>query len=148
MAALVFLGVAAAHLGLAWAEPLATVLLGIVVLRMGIASVTEGFDVLMDRVADPDLRGRLKRVASGVEGVRGIQGVRVHPLGSSYAVEVEISVDGRLTVDRGHSIAHDVEEALLTAQEHVEDVLVHVNPWSAKDSTAVPVEGPLPGPDA
>ena len=109
-------------------EPAAAVAIGLVVGWMGIQSVREGFDVLMDRVADPELRGHLEETARGVEGVLGVQQVRVHPLGTEHRVDMEISVDGSLTVEQGHDIAHAVQARLVEAFAHVEEVHVHVNP--------------------
>ncbi len=102
--------------------------IGLLIAAMGLRSVRAGFDVLMVRVADPTLRLRLADVARGVPEVRGVQSVRIHPLGSDVRVDVEISVDGNLTVTAGHDIAHGVEDALRGAEPAVRDVHVHVNP--------------------
>jgi len=129
--ALVLVAILSSLAGMAWAEPVATAALGLIVLWMGLASIREGFDVLMDRIADPDLRGRLSAAAAGVEGVSAVGRLRVHPLGGSLAVDVEIGVDGQQTVDQGHAIAHKVEAAIIEAGERVEGVQVHVEPHEA-----------------
>jgi hypothetical protein len=98
-----------------------------VVFWMGAKSAKDGLDILMDRV-DPAMRGKFQTTAAAVEGVVGVQNVRVHPLGSELRVDMEISVDGSLTVERGHKIAHAVETAVIGAHEHVREVHVHVNP--------------------
>ena len=125
--ALVAIAILAARSGVEWAEPLATVVIGLLIIAIGWRSVSEGFDVLMDR-SDPDLRARLGEVAHGVEGVRAVQSVRVHPLGDHVLVDMEISVDGALTVVEGHEIAHSVESAVTRTHSLVRAVSVHVNP--------------------
>lgn len=114
--------------GVSWVEPAAAVAIGLVIGWMGIQSVREGFDVLMDRVADPELRGHLASAARGVEGVLGVQSVRVHPLGTEQRVDMEISVEGSLSVEQGHAIAHAVQARLVEQFAHVREVHVHVNP--------------------
>lgn len=125
----VFVGVAGVPLGAPWLETVATLVVGVLITRMGIESVREGFDILMDRVSDPTLRGRLAETAASVPGVRWVRDVRVHPLGASHAVSLAIAVDGSLTVDAGHDLAHEVEEAVKAAHDQVDDVHVHVEPY-------------------
>lgn len=125
---LVLLAVGASLAGLPWIELAGAVAISLLIARMGWTSVREGFDVLMDRVPDPELRGRIAATAAAVEGVRGVQRVRVHPLGSSYQVDLEISVDGSLTVSEGHAIAHAVADSVRAEHERAGGVQVHVNP--------------------
>lgn len=130
---LVIAGVVGSHLGHGWAEPAAAVAIGALIVWLGFRSLREGMDVLMDRVADPGLRERLERTAAAVEGVRGVQSTRVHPLGRAAHAEMELSVDADLTVRAGHRIAHAVESAVLAAHDELQSLTVHVNP--APDGT-------------
>jgi len=114
-------------LGVVWAEQICALIIAGVVFWMGAKSAKDGLDILMDRV-DPAMRGKLSDVAIRVGGVVGVQSVRVHPLGSELRVDMEISVDGTLTVEAGHRIAHAVETAVVGAHDHVREVHVHVNP--------------------
>jgi cation diffusion facilitator family transporter len=116
-----------ALLGVAWAEQICALAIAGVVFWMGTKSAKDGLDILMDRV-DPKVRGRLEATAAAVPGVLGVQSVRVHPLGSEMRVDMEISVDGALTVVAGHKIAHAVETAVVGAHAHIHEVHVHVNP--------------------
>ena len=126
---LVVLGILGARAGLGWAEPVMAVGIGGLIVWMGWRSITDGFNVLMDR-ADPSLRERIHTTALGVGEVRGVQSVRVHPLGTNVSVDMEISVDGDLSVGDGHRIAHSVESAVTATHSFVGEVNVHVNPWT------------------
>jgi cation diffusion facilitator family transporter len=128
---LVIGGVGAALLGIEWVEPVATAVIGLFIGAMGLKSLNEGFDVLMDRVTDPEMRGRIEVSAGEVEGVVGVEDVLIHPLGSRFRVEMEVSVDGALSVRKGHEIAHEVESAVKRSEQQVVHVAVHVNPASS-----------------
>ena len=125
---LVVIGVGGGYFGLGWAEPFATAGIGAFVVLMGWKSLKDGLDVLMDRVPDPDMRSRIAERARRVPGVVGVQHTRVHPLGSDYRVDMEISVDGGLSVREGHAIAHAVERAVRAPENSIVQVSVHVNP--------------------
>ncbi len=137
---LVFVGVGCTALGWPIVERFVAVLIGALVVKLGWSSAREGFDVLMDRVADPELRGQIERAALATKGVRGVQAIRVHPIGSAYRVDLEIAVAGDRTVREGHAIAHDAERAITENCPRVVEVHVHVNP--ASDAPAGPLQAP------
>lgn len=126
---LVLLALAGSLAGAPWIEPVAATLLGGLVIWEGGAASKAGFDILMDRVTDPTLRPAIEATAAGVEGVQQVGPVRIHPLGSTYGIDIEVSVDATLTVAEGHEVAHRVESAIDDNHEHIEGVHVHVNPW-------------------
>ncbi|MFT4541490.1 MAG: cation diffusion facilitator family transporter [Planctomycetota bacterium] len=131
------IGLAAGALGMTWAEPAGTAVIGGCILLMGLASLREGLDILTDRVADPALRERATEVAAGVEGVCEVPLVRFHPLGSRYRVDIEICVDGKLSVRKGHEISHSVEDEVTRVMDEVVQVTIHVSPsenGSSRDS--------------
>jgi len=125
---LVIVGVGGGQIGLRWAEPFVTAIIGALIMTMGGRSLRESGDILMDRVSDLNLRERILERARAVPGVRGVQTVKVHPLGGRHRVDMEISVDGELSVREGHAIAHAVEREVTSAMRAVDHVAVHVNP--------------------
>jgi cation diffusion facilitator family transporter len=131
---LVILGILGSRIGLGWAEPVVALLIGGLIVVMGFRSIREGIAVLMDRVDDPGLRRRLREVAAGVAEVEEVQDIRLHPLGAEIRADMQISVDGDLTVSRGHEIAHCVECAVTKAHPRVREVHVHVNPGRSPSS--------------
>ena len=124
----VIAGVGGSLLEIHWVEPAVAVIIGIVVVILGLRSLLGGIDVLMDRVSDPRIREDLVAIAREVPGVRAVKQVRVHPLGANLRVDLEIDVDGELSVRQGHTIAHAVDRAIRDRREQVEQVHVHVNP--------------------
>ncbi|PRQ02390.1 putative cation efflux system protein [Enhygromyxa salina] len=128
--ALVMIAIIAAILGLRWLEPAAAVIIGVIIAWHGLRSAREGLDVLMDRVSDPGLAAEIVGIAARVPGVRSVDDVRVHPLGTHLRADLEISVDGTIEVHEGHAIAHEVERAVTEASARVHEVSVHVNPVS------------------
>ena len=125
---LVVVALLASRSGLGWAEPVAAVGIGVLILVLGWRTSREGFDVLTDRVADRGLRARVEALGRSVPDVRGVQAVRVHPVGNGVRVDMELSVDADSSVAEGHRIAHAVESRVTKAESLVREVSVHVNP--------------------
>ena len=125
---LVLAGVGGSAVGAPWVETVLTAVIGVFVGWMGARTAKDAFDVLTDRAPDLELRSRARALAEQVPGVRGVQAVAVHPLGSQVRVDMEVSVEGSLTVTQGHAIAHAVEIRIRQDEPTVVAVAVHVNP--------------------
>jgi cation diffusion facilitator family transporter len=147
---LVVFGAGANALGWVAAEPLAAAVIAVMIAAMGLGSARDGLDILMDRVSDGELRGRIRARASLVPGVRGVHHIRVHPLGTAQRVDLDIAVEGSISVREGHRIARLVERAVVQAEAAIVAVHVAVVPDSpaggAADATvAGGHDGPEPG---
>ncbi len=75
-----------------------------------------------------DAEHAIRGVAMNVAGVRGTHKCFVRKMGFDYYVDLDVVVDGRLTVRDGHNIAHQVQNAIREANPLVAKVFVHVEP--------------------
>jgi len=69
-------------------------------------------------------------VASGVGDVVSCHGVRTRGPESRVYVDLHVQVAPSTTVERGHAIASEVEDALRRAYGQITDVVVHLEPAS------------------
>ena len=62
-------------------------------------------------------------------GVRALDKVRMRKSGLSHLMDIQVRVDGDLTVREGHDIAHAVKDALIASAAHaISDMAVHIEP--------------------
>ena len=108
----------------AWAALFACGIIGFNGYRLLVPAVAE----IMDTAPDPEIETRVRAAASGVPGVDGIEKCRVRKMGLEFYVDLHVGVDGLMSVAAGHAIAHEVKDAVRTAEGRVADVLVHVEP--------------------
>jgi divalent metal cation (Fe/Co/Zn/Cd) transporter len=84
---------------------------------------------VMDSAAPAKFEQEIRGLALAVSGVQALHKVRVRKSGLSHLVDIQIRVDGGLTVREGHEIAHAVKDVLLASAPHaISDVTVHVEP--------------------
>lgn len=83
---------------------------------------------VMDEHIYPDLVKEIRKQAMIVEGVKGTEKCYVRKAGMSFHVDLHLRVDGELTVTEGHTIAHEVKNALKEQIPEIADVLIHVEP--------------------
>jgi divalent metal cation (Fe/Co/Zn/Cd) transporter len=49
-------------------------------------------------------------------------------MGTMFMLELDIEVDGQLTVHKSHGISHQVETRLRATLENLYDVVIHIEP--------------------
>jgi len=83
----------------------------------------------MDTAAPEEFENELRALALAIPGVHALDKVRVRKSGLYHLVDIQVRVDGNLTVREGHAIAHAVKDALTASVPHaISDVTVHVEP--------------------
>ncbi|MBP8273705.1 MAG: cation transporter [Acidobacteria bacterium] len=95
-------------------------------------------DELTDAKPDPALEVQVREVAQTRPDVIGTHKCHVRKMGFDYYVDLDVIIDGTLTVTRGHEIAHDVQNAIRAANPLFSKVLIHVEPPA---TTRVPPPG-------
>jgi len=83
---------------------------------------------IMDAAPSQEIVMKVRQLAGAVPEVRGVEKCYVRKMGFDYYVDLHIEVDGKISVDEGHRIAHIVKDTLLQRDLKVTDVLVHVEP--------------------
>jgi divalent metal cation (Fe/Co/Zn/Cd) transporter len=98
------------------------------VLWVGATLLWGNIQDLMDRQADPELLAAVRDQAMAVEGVLGVETLRVRKVGLEYLVDIHVEVDPDHSVREGHAIAHAVKDRVIRQLVPIRDVLVHVEP--------------------
>ncbi|MFT0533576.1 cation diffusion facilitator family transporter [Castellaniella hirudinis] len=123
----VALGIGANLAGLPLADPLAALVVGLMIIRMGWKFSWQAFNDLVDRAADDETEAAIRERILGTPGVRGIHDLRTRKMGDMIWVEVDIEMDGQLTIEAGHAIAVAARERVM-ADLPVLDVMTHFDP--------------------
>lgn len=126
-------GVVGVWWGFPQADAVVGLLIGVIVLGILVSSMRTVGRRLMDGV-EPGLVAAMTAVAAAQDGVRGVDQVRVRWVGHRLEGDVDIAVDGDLTVAQGHVVAERVEHALLHGTAHLEAMSVHLHPAGGSGS--------------
>lgn len=95
----------------------------------GVGMLTQVLGDVMDAAAPQAFEDEVRALALAVPGVRALDKVRVRKSGLSHLVDIQVRVDGELSVRAGHDIAHAVKDALVASTSHaISDVTVHIEP--------------------
>lgn len=123
----VAIGILANIIGFPLADPLAALIVGLMIIRMGWKFFFVSFSDLMDRAVDDDTEMRIRGHLLSTPGVHGIHGLKTRKLGDMIWVEVDLEMDGTLTIAQGHTIASEARKRVMQ-HEPVLDVMTHFDP--------------------
>lgn len=123
----VAVGIGASLAGYPLADPLAALIVGLMIVRMGWRFFYQSFNDLMDSGVDGETEARIRVLLLQTPGVLGIHGLKTRKMGDMIWVEVDLEMDGNLTILAGHEIAAEARRRVM-AQEAVLDVMTHFDP--------------------
>lgn len=83
---------------------------------------------ILDEHLYDDLIVRIREISLTVPGVIDTEKCHVRKTGMTYFVDLHLTVNGKLSVSEGHSIAHALKDTLQAHIPEIADVLIHVEP--------------------
>lgn len=111
------------------ADDWAALFASVIIAFNGVAMFSKALGDVMDAAVPEKLDAEIRGLALSVPGVLALDKVRVRKSGLAHFVDIQVRVDGNLTVRAGHDIAHAVKDALLASAPHaITDVSVHIEP--------------------
>lgn len=122
----VIAGAAGVALGFPMADPIAGLIISVMILRIAWESIKAVFGRLLDGV-DPEVVEEVRAVTAGARGVEDVTEVRVRWFGHRMLAEVNLAVDPELHVHEAHEIAQEVEHDLLHRLRYLSQATIHVD---------------------
>lgn len=113
-------------------DPIAALIVGFIIAKMGWEFGWDALHDLMDRSVDELEVDAIRRTLIETPGVNDVHDVRTRKMGDMIMVDAHIEVDAMLTVEAGHDIAVAARQRVL--QRHrVLNLMTHVDPWHRPD---------------
>ncbi|MCC6218904.1 MAG: cation transporter [Aquabacterium sp.] len=123
----VALGIVGNLMGYPLLDPVAALIVGFMVGKMGWEFAWNALSDLMDRSATQEQIDQIHTLLRETPGVAGVHDVRTRKMGDMIVVDAHLEVDGELTVRQGHDIASAARERVMGALP-VLDVMTHLDP--------------------
>ena len=124
-------------------DPIAALIVGFMVAKMGWEFGWDAMHDLMDRAVDDQEVEAIRRTLVDTPGVSGVHDVRTRKMGDMIVVDAHIEVDAGITVEAGHDIAVEARQRVLK-RHRVLNLMTHVDPWRRPDLDH-PEPGAAPG---
>jgi cation diffusion facilitator family transporter len=113
-------------------DPIAALIVGFMVARMGWGFGWDALHDLVDRSVDEQEVEAIRRTLAETPGVSGVHDVRTRKMGDMIVVDAHLEVDASISVEQGHDIAVQARHRVM--QRHrVLNLMTHVDPWKRPD---------------
>ncbi|MFP3643426.1 cation diffusion facilitator family transporter [Paraburkholderia sp. SIMBA_054] len=126
----VALGIAGNLLGYPLLDPIAALIVGFMVSKMGWGFAWDAMHDLMDRAADAEAVAAIRSTLRGTPGVIGLHDLRTRKMGDLIVVDVHLEVSDQLSIVEGHDIAAAARQSVIS-RHAVLDVMTHIDPVPA-----------------
>ena len=124
----VAVGIGANLMGFIYADSLAAIVVGFMIVRMGIVFAWDAFQELIDAGLSIEEVDSIRQTLIDTAGVVNLHELRTRRMAHRALVDAHILVDPRISVSEGHCIAERARARVLKSHPAVADVLVHVDP--------------------
>ena len=128
-----FAGVLGARFGFLALDPLGGIIVSVIVFKIGIQLYLKSVNELVDESASEAMEENIRVITLEVNGVKGIKDLKTRAFGSKVYVDLEIYVDGHLSVIKGHKISEIVHDKLEGEIEDIKHCMVHIEPYTEKN---------------
>jgi cation diffusion facilitator family transporter len=113
-------------------DPIAALIVGLMVAKMGWRFGWDALHDLTDRAADEQEVQAIRQTLIETPGVRDAHDIRTRKMGDMIVADAHVEVDAALSVEAGHEIAVRARQRVL--QRHrVLNLMIHVDPWHRPD---------------
>lgn len=123
-----FLGILGAINGIPIMEPLATIGIGVLIIKVAVDIYLQSIKELTDVAADAQTIENIRSVILETEGVLSIDDLKTRIHVSKLYVDVEIGVYAELPLRQAHIVAEMVHHRIEKLIPSVKHCMVHVNP--------------------
>ena len=125
-----FIGLIGVQLGFPKADPIAGLVITVVIVTVVYSTSRSVLQRLLDAV-DPRVVPSIIETAREVPGVEKVMDVRARWVGHTLHVAMNIEVDAELTLAKAHAIAEEVRHRLFHTIKGISEVIIHTDPSSA-----------------
>jgi len=126
-----FIGISIALIGgakFATADDWAALLVCAIIYFNGFRLLRKALNEVMDAAASDEIEEQIRGIACAVDGVVEIEKCRVRKSGLGYLMDLHVVVDGKISVQQGHLIGHNVKDHLIASPVPVTDAVIHIEP--------------------
>ena len=122
------IGVLGAYLGFPILDPLACLVICLLIIKSAVEIFRDAIDKLTDKACDSLTIENMRSIILAHKEVLSIDELNTRVFNDKIYVDVDISVASKMTLEEAHSAAHHVHDMIENHFPKVKHCMVHVNP--------------------
>lgn len=130
----ILIGVIVSNMGFPILDPIVGLIISLLIFKTAAEILIENINNIMGKVPSKEFIEEIENVANSCPEVEHAHEVKVDYLGTYATVSLHIELDGSMTLDESHKIAHEVQDKLVKEIPEIKYVNVHTCPKGSKYS--------------
>lgn len=122
------IGIAGARMGLPVMDAIACVLICLCILKVGFDIMKDAIGKMMDTSCGEEWDAEMTSWIESQQGVDRVDLLQSRKFGDRIYLDVEIAVDGALSLTEAHHIAEQVHDSVEKAHPEIKHIMIHENP--------------------
>jgi len=122
------IGIVGARFGITILDAVASLIICVIVVKIGIGILATSIKNLIDTSADADEEKRIMDICKTFPGVEEVVNIKTRQFGHKIYVEATIGCRNDLTLEDGHAIAESLHDKLEKEEHDIKHVFIHVDP--------------------
>lgn len=125
-----FIGIGGAILGVRVLDPIASIIVAIVVVKVGINILKSSCAELMDSAINKKDIIKIQNMVRTNEGIYGIKDLKSRKYGSVAYVDLSIFIDKSKSLEEAHEIADNLEKSIIDNLCYIKEINIHAEPYN------------------
>ncbi|MFW5902691.1 MAG: cation diffusion facilitator family transporter [archaeon] len=137
----VFIAIGCTYLKIPYIEGIVTIGISIFIFKEGLKTIKDSIFALMDVSPGKEKSKIIRDIAKKINGVKEVKNLKLRRSGPFILGEITIQTSKSADIERAHTVANQIEEKSKKKINHLESIIVHVEPYKPeKRLVAIPTK--------
>jgi cation diffusion facilitator family transporter len=109
-------------------DKIIAIMIGLWIVISAIRIYWSTINEMMEGDADKELYKKIFETVKTIEGTGNPHRVRIKKIGALYSIEMDIEVDGNMSVEKAHELTLLIEDKIHSAIDNIYDIVIHTEP--------------------
>ena len=125
-----FIGIGGAMLGFKALDPIASIIVAVVVIKVGVDILKASCNELMDSSISKKDINQIENIIENDYEIYGIKDFKSRKYGAVAYIDMSIFIDKSKTLEEAHDIADKLEQNIMSKLNYIKEINIHTEPFS------------------
>lgn len=125
-----FIGIGGAMLGFKALDPIASIIVAVVVIKVGVDILKASCNELMDSSISKKDINQIENIIENYYEIYGIKDFKSRKYGAVAYIDMSIFIDKSKTLEEAHDIADKLEQNIMSKLNYIKEINIHTEPFS------------------
>lgn len=126
------IGIIGTRIGFYKMDSIASIIICIFIIKVAIKIFKDSIDKMIDKSCNEEIINKIKNIINENNKVLYIDEIKTRQFGNKAYVDIEISVNEKITIKEAHEIAEKIHDKIEKKLNIIKHCMIHVNPRKQK----------------